>query len=117
MDTCPPCQDIAPGFEMLKDAYSDVVFYKVDIYEHMDLAIDLGIPGAPAFMFWVNGDPEPVETVTATSNDELYKVEEELEEVRNMYYDKLSATVVEEETDLAQTFRRPVLAQKFSALF
>ena len=80
------------------------------------MAIDLGIPGAPAFMFWVNGDPEPVETVTATSNDELYKVEEELEEVRNMYYDKLSANV-EEETDLAQTFRRPVLAQKFSALF
>ena len=125
MDTCPPCQDIAPGFESLKDAYDDVIFFKIDIYEHMGLSMDLGIPGAPAFMFWVNGEPDPVKTVTATSNDELWKVEEELEEVRNMYYDKLAMDGVEE-TDFAQTSRargfaqtsrKTNLAQKFSALF
>ena len=116
MDTCPPCQDIAPGFESLKDMYDDVIFYKIDIYEHMDLSMDLGIPGAPAFMFWVNGEADPVKTVTATSNDELYKVEDELEEVRNMYYDKLAMDGIEE-TNFAQTSRKPILAQKFSALF
>ena len=110
MDTCPPCQDIAPGFEALKDQYEDVMFRKIDIYEHMDLSMDLGLPGAPAFMFWVNNEAEPVVTVTATSNNELYKVADAVEDVRNMYYD-----AQQEETNLAQT--RPVLAQKFSALF
>ena len=90
MDTCSPCQKIAPGYEELMNTYDDVLFYKIDIYEHLDLAMDLDLPGAPAFMFWVNGEADPVKTVTATSNDELYKVEEELEEVRNMYYDKLN---------------------------
>ena len=111
MDTCPPCQDLAPGYEQLMNAYPDVIFYKIDIYEHLDLAMDLEIPGAPAFMFWVNGDPEPVSTVTATSVEELHLVEEAVEEVRNMHNDMIDAAV------LAQTSRRPVLAQKFSALF
>ena len=73
--------------------------------------MDLDIPGAPAFMFWVNGDTEPIETVTATSVEELGLVEAALEEAVNMYNDKKDAAV------LAQTSRRPVLAQKFSALF
>ena len=74
MDTCPPCQTIAPGFEALKDEYTDVMFRKIDIYEHMDLSMYLGLPGAPAFMFWVNGDTTPVEVVTATTEEELVKV-------------------------------------------
>ena len=90
MDTCPPCQDIAPGYEELMNMYDDVLFYKIDIYEHLDLAMSLDLPGAPAFMFWVNGEADPVTTVTATAIDELWKVEDEVEEVRNMYYDKLN---------------------------
>ena len=111
MDTCPPCQDIAPGYEELMNMYDDVLFYKIDIYEHLDLAMSLDLPGAPAFMFWVNGDKEPVDTVTATSVEELPLVEAAVEEVVNMYNDKINSAV------LAQTSRRPVLAQKFSALF
>ena len=78
----------------------------------MDLAMDLMIPGAPAFMFWVNDESEPVETVTATSNDELYKVQDAVESVLSMRRDSEQTA-----TDLAQTFRKPALAQKFSALF
>ena len=36
-DGCPPCQDIAPAFEQLKDSNPDALFRKVDVMEHMQM--------------------------------------------------------------------------------
>ena len=63
------------------------MFRKIDIMEHMALSMDLGLPGAPAFMFWVNGNPEPVVTVTAASEDELPKVRDAVEDILQMWND------------------------------
>ena len=55
-DACDPCQRIAPDFEALKDANPNVIFRKVDIYDHRDLLEQLGVVEIPTFKIFVNAE-------------------------------------------------------------
>jgi len=57
-DACAPCQEIAPEFETLKDDYPEVFFYKVDIFEHRDLLMELKVQAIPTFKVWYAGELE-----------------------------------------------------------
>ena len=119
MDSCPPCQEIAPGFEDLKDQYPGVVFRKVDILQHQAMSMALGIPGVPAFMFWVNDDPEPTAIINAPTIDKLADVEAEIIDIEQKHLDAVAEAeqqAQQSEEVLAQ-IKKPALAQKFSALF
>ena len=69
-DACNPCQLIAPAFERMKNTYTDVIFRKVDIWEHKDLLIKLGVEEVPTFKIFVLGEEES--TLTGTNMDALY---------------------------------------------
>ena len=55
-DACAPCQEIAPEFEAIMEKYPDAVFKNVDIYQHRDLLMELGVTATPTFKLWVNGE-------------------------------------------------------------
>ena len=42
-DACEPCQEIAEYFESIKDLYPEVIFRKVDIFNHQDMLAELGV--------------------------------------------------------------------------
>jgi len=52
---CGPCQKIAPVFEALAGAHTDVVFVKVDVDEAEDVAAECGISAMPTFQFYKKG--------------------------------------------------------------
>ena len=68
-DACTPCQLIAPEFELIKDTYSDVIFRKVDLWEHKDLITKLGVEVIPTFKIFVNGGEES--SLTGSEMDAL----------------------------------------------
>ena len=54
---CGPCQRIAPAFNQLADEYEgSVLFLKVDIDDHGELAAELGVTSVPTFMLFRKGE-------------------------------------------------------------
>ncbi len=53
---CGPCIMLGPIFEKVANEYADKVdFFKVDIDEAQNLAINLGIQAVPTIIFFKNG--------------------------------------------------------------
>ena len=62
-DACGHCQEIAPAFEQIMFDYQgedaenpDVMFYKVDIYQHKERLAEWGIKKFPTFQIYVKGE-------------------------------------------------------------
>ncbi|KAF9186544.1 Thioredoxin-like protein 1 [Haplosporangium sp. Z 767] len=49
---CGPCQTIKPIFEKLSNQYKHVVFVKVDVDEHQEVAAVAGVTAMPTFQFF-----------------------------------------------------------------
>jgi thioredoxin 1 len=49
---CGPCQRIAPEYEKLESQSKGLNFYKVDIDEFQDHAVEVGIQAVPSFHFY-----------------------------------------------------------------
>lgn len=69
---CGPCKVFAPVFQELSEAYTDVVFVKVEgdaSKEASELMNDQGIRAVPAFHFWKG--KERVKTFTGARREEI----------------------------------------------
>lgn len=49
---CGPCKMMAPVLEEMSEKFSDVVFYKIDVDEHQEDALDAGIRSMPTFQLF-----------------------------------------------------------------
>jgi len=54
-DWCGPCQKLKPILEQISSEMSDIVFYRVDIEEFRDLAVDQNIKSIPTVVMSKNG--------------------------------------------------------------
>ncbi len=52
---CGPCKRIAPTYEKLAEAFTSVVFLKVDVDESPELVEQYNISAMPTFVFLKNG--------------------------------------------------------------
>ena len=52
---CGPCKSLIPRLELLSDKYPDVHFVKVNVDEHGDFAMELGIRNVPTVIIY-NGE-------------------------------------------------------------
>ena len=57
---CGPCRKIAPFLDQLSIKYTNVHFFKVDIDEHADHAMNKKISSVPTFYFYKDILSEPV---------------------------------------------------------
>ncbi|KAF1814194.1 thioredoxin-domain-containing protein [Eremomyces bilateralis CBS 781.70] len=53
---CGPCKVIAPTVVKFSDAYPEARFYKLDVDEVPDVALELGIRAMPTFLLFKNGE-------------------------------------------------------------
>ena len=53
---CGPCKRIAPTFEKLAEAFSNVTFLKVDVDEAPELVDAFGVQAMPTFVFLKDGN-------------------------------------------------------------
>lgn len=52
---CGPCKRIAPTYEKLAEAFTNVTFLKVDVDESAELTNEYNISAMPTFVFLKNG--------------------------------------------------------------
>ncbi|KAJ5188013.1 Thioredoxin [Penicillium cf. griseofulvum] len=52
----PSCRSIAPQFEELSNTYTQVKFYKVDVDNVEEVALELGVRTAPTCMLFKDGE-------------------------------------------------------------
>ena len=52
---CGPCKRIAPTYEKLAEAFTNVTFLKVDVDEAPELTNEYNISAMPTFVFLKNG--------------------------------------------------------------
>lgn len=55
-DWCGPCQMLKPVLEQVSEEMDDVTFYRVDIEEHRDLAVNAGVQSIPTVVFYQEGN-------------------------------------------------------------
>jgi thioredoxin 1 len=53
---CGPCRMMAPVFEEAAKGHKEVVFAKVNVDEHPEIAQELGIRGIPTVIFFKDGE-------------------------------------------------------------
>lgn len=54
-DWCGPCQMLKPVLEQVSEEMDDVEFYRIDIEEHRDLAVNAGVQSIPTVVFYQEG--------------------------------------------------------------
>ncbi|MET1124353.1 MAG: thioredoxin [Archaeoglobaceae archaeon] len=54
-DWCLPCRYLSPILEKLEKEFSDVKFYKLDVDEEQEVAIEYGIASIPTVLFFRRG--------------------------------------------------------------
>lgn len=52
---CPPCKAIAPKYEEFSKQYTQAVFYKVNVDDVEQVAMELGVKAMPTFVFFQDG--------------------------------------------------------------
>lgn len=55
-DWCNPCQMLKPVLEDLSTELTDVKFFRVDIEEYRDLAVQAGVQSIPTVVMFKNGE-------------------------------------------------------------
>ena len=70
---CGPCKSLEPVIEQLRQSYAgQAVIKKVDIDEHRDLAVQMGIQSVPTLIVFKDGQ-EKQRLIGAQSKDALQK--------------------------------------------
>ena len=54
-DWCGPCQMLKPVLEDLSNEMTDVTFYRVNIEDHRDLAVNASVHSIPTVVFYNDG--------------------------------------------------------------
>lgn len=66
---CPQCKAVAPKIDELNTEFDEsrnVLWYKMNIEEAEDVAMEYGVNAVPTFMLFKGGDLLPEEKITGT---------------------------------------------------
>ena len=66
---CGPCEIVDPQYEAMSNKFYNVIFVKVDLDAHEQIAKDCGVIAKPIFMFFKDGAKVDEATRVAATDD------------------------------------------------